>query len=165
MCSSDLDEPVAADGPIAPLLPDVMGGEEDAGAASLLGTVAESGSEEAGAPRAGSDLSGANPAESATALGTAFHRLAQQAIERSERGALFCPDEAAITAQIQKEALSASQQQRLRTALARWLASDEAARFSDFAHRGAEVPFIVAVPAPSAAAANPAAAADRKSVV
>ncbi len=184
---ADSDEPVAADGPIAPLLPDVIGGEEDAGAASLLGTVAESGSEEAGVPRAasgpsgaspaaaasaaeaiaaafsldvaGSDLSGANPAESATALGTAFHRLAQQAIERSERGALFCPDEAAITAQIQKEALSASQQQRLRTALARWLASDEAARFSDFAHRGAEVPFIVAVPAPSAAAADPAAAA------
>nr|WP_272897940.1 UvrD-helicase domain-containing protein [Adlercreutzia mucosicola] len=156
---ADSDELVAADGPIAPLLSDVMGGEEDAGAASLLGTVAESGSEEAGAPRAASGPSGANPAESATALGTAFHRLAQQAIERSERGALFCPDEAAITAQIQKEALSASQQQRLRTALARWLASDEAARFSDFAHRGAEVPFIVAVPAPSAAAADPAAAA------
>ncbi|MCI9262099.1 UvrD-helicase domain-containing protein [uncultured Adlercreutzia sp.] len=82
-------------------------------------------------------------AESATALGTAFHRLAQQAIERSMDGALFRPDEAAIAAQIQKEDLSAGQQQRLRTALERWLSSDEAARFASFAHRGAEVPFMV----------------------
>lgn len=93
----------------------------------------------------------ANPAapESATALGTAFHRLAQQAIERSTDGALFVPSEVAIAAQIQKEALSAGQQQRLRTALERWLASDEAARFAGFAHRGAEVPFIVKLQAPA----------------
>lgn len=93
----------------------------------------------------------ADPAapESATALGTAFHRLAQQAIERSADGALFAPGEAAIAAQIQKEALSASQQQRLRTALERWLASDEAARFAGFAHRGAEVPFTVKLQAPA----------------
>ena len=51
--------------------------------------------------------------ESATALGTAFHRLAQQAIELSERGALFCPGEATVEAQIQKESLSAGQQERL----------------------------------------------------
>lgn len=87
--------------------------------------------------------------ESATALGTAFHRLAQQAIERSVDGALFVPDEAAVAAQIQKEALSAGQQKRLCTALARWLASDEAARFAGFAHRGAEVPFIVEMQAPA----------------
>ena len=85
--------------------------------------------------------------ESATALGTAFHRLAQQAIERSEQGALFTPGEAAIAAQIQKEGLSADQQKRLRTALARWLASDEAARFAAYENRAAEVPFIVQVPA------------------
>lgn len=65
--------------------------------------------------------------ESATALGTAFHRLAQQAIERSERGSLFAPSETAIRAQIQKEGLSEEQQARLRAALVRWLGSDEAA--------------------------------------
>lgn len=85
--------------------------------------------------------------ESATALGTAFHRLAQQAIERSEQGALFTPGEAAIAAQIQKEGLSAGQQERLRQALDRWLGSDEAARFAAYENRAAEVPFIVRVPA------------------
>lgn len=88
--------------------------------------------------------------ESATALGTAFHRLAQQAIELSGQGALFVPGEAAIQAQIQKEGLSEGQQARLRQALDRWLASDEAARFASFEHRAAEVPFIVRVPAASA---------------
>lgn len=85
--------------------------------------------------------------ESATALGTAFHRLAQQAIERSEQGALYIPGEAAIAAQIQKEGLSAGQQERLRQALDRWLGSDEAARFAAYENRAAEVPFIVQVPA------------------
>ncbi|MEY8460940.1 UvrD-helicase domain-containing protein [Eggerthellaceae bacterium 24-137] len=94
--------------------------------------------------------------ESATALGTAFHRLAQQAIERSERGALFVPSEMAIRAQIQKESLSEGQQVRLRQALSRWLGSDEAARFASFESRSAEVPFIVQVPA-SALANDPAA--------
>lgn len=85
------------------------------------------------------------PEESATALGTAFHRLAQQAIELSERGALFRPGEAAVEAQIQKEGLSAGQQERLRAALARWLGSDEAARFASYERRRAEVPFTVAI--------------------
>ena len=83
--------------------------------------------------------------ESATALGTAFHRLAQQAIELSERGALFCPGEAAVEAQIQKESLSAGQQERLHRALTRWLGSDEAVRFASYEHRRAEVPFTVAL--------------------
>ncbi len=90
---------------------------------------------------------GDDAAESATALGTAFHRLAQQAIELSERGTLFVPGEAAVEAQIQKEGLSVGQQERLRVALARWLGSDEAARFAAYEHRAAEVPFIVQVPA------------------
>lgn len=94
--------------------------------------------------------------ESATALGTAFHRLAQQAIERSERGALFVPGEAAVRAQIQKENLSEGQQVRLQQALSRWLGSDEAARFASFENRSAEEPFIVQVPA-SALANDPAA--------
>ena len=107
--------------------------------------------EGAGAPDAeGADgaaaVADATP-ESATALGTAFHRLAQQAIERSEQGALFTPGEAAIAAQIQKEGLSAGQQERLRQALDRWLGSDEAARFAAYENRAAEVPFIVRVPA------------------
>ncbi|MEC4272618.1 UvrD-helicase domain-containing protein [Adlercreutzia sp. R25] len=89
----------------------------------------------------------AKESESATALGTAFHRLAQQAIELSERGALFSPGEAAIVAQIQKESLSAGQQERLRTALDRWLGSDAAARFAAYENRRAEVPFTVHVPA------------------
>ena len=155
---ADSDEPVAADGPIAPLPPDALGEGEGAAMVSLPEEVAGSACGDAFAAvavAAGSSSPSANPAESATALGTAFHRLAQQAIERSNQGALFCPDEAAIAAQIQKEALSASQQQRLRTALARWLSSDEAARFAGFAHRGAEVPFIVAVPACGAPAADP----------
>ena len=83
--------------------------------------------------------------ESATALGTAFHRLAQQAIELSERGALFCPGEAAVEAQIQKESLSAGQQERLYRAMTRWLGSDEAVRFASYEHRRAEVPFTVAL--------------------
>ena len=99
----------------------------------------------------GSRESGGSPAcvlgaqESATALGTAFHRLAQQAIERSERGSLFAPSEAAVRAQIQKEGLSEEQQARLRAALVRWLGSDEAALFAAFENRRAEVPFTVAI--------------------
>ena len=81
----------------------------------------------------------------ATALGTAFHRLAQQAIERSGDGRLWTPPEEAVAAQIQKERLTDGQQERLRAALARWLDSPEAARFAAHGHRGAEVPFIVAI--------------------
>lgn len=77
--------------------------------------------------------------------GTAFHRLAQQAIECSERGSLFAPSETAIRAQIQKEGLSEEQQARLRAALVRWLGSDEAVRFAAFENRRAEVPFTVAI--------------------
>ncbi|MCI8424570.1 MAG: UvrD-helicase domain-containing protein [Adlercreutzia sp.] len=97
--------------------------------------------------------------ESATALGTAFHRLAQQAIERAAGGALFRPSEAAIEAQIQKEGLSEGQQVRLHVALDRWLSSDEAARFAAHANLGAEVPFIVEF-APEPSAADGAAPAD-----
>lgn len=113
----------------------------DVAASDAAGEVAESACELADDPHDGAS------AESATALGTAFHRLAQQAIERSADGALFHPGEAAIAAQIEKEGLSARQQERLRAALARWLFSDEAARFASCAHRGAEVPFTVALPA------------------
>ncbi|WP_304426989.1 UvrD-helicase domain-containing protein [uncultured Adlercreutzia sp.] len=100
----------------------------------------------------GSDIREAVPGEDATALGLAFHRLAQQAIERAAGGALFRPSEAAIEAQIQKEGLSDGQQVRLHVALDRWLASDEAARFAAHANLGAEVPFIVEfAPEPPAA--------------
>lgn len=99
-------------------------------------------------PESAPDVSADVASESATALGTAFHRLAQQAIERSTGGALFHPGEAAIAAQIEKEGLTPAQQERLRTALSRWFASDEAARFAARIHRGAEVPFTVVLPAP-----------------
>ena len=44
-----------------------------------------------------------------------------------------------------KEGLSEEQQARLRTALVRWLGSDEAALFAAFENRRAEVPFTVAI--------------------
>ncbi|MEE0706023.1 MAG: PD-(D/E)XK nuclease family protein, partial [Adlercreutzia sp.] len=130
---------------------------EDAGGAVLADGAGEAREERepvapmpvAGAAGRPESPAAGSAAESATALGTAFHRLAQQAIERSADGALFVPSESAIEAQIQKEGLSAGQQERLRTALERWLASDEAARFAGFAHRGAEVPFIVRLQAPA----------------
>lgn len=103
-----------------------------------------------GLPKEAACSSGGALGEDATALGRAFHRLAQQAIERSRRSALFCPGEAALVAQIQKEGLSDGQQERLRAALARWLASEVAARFASFETRSAEVPFTVRVPAASA---------------
>lgn len=149
------DEPAAEDEagravPVAEIAAGALA-EQEGDAASESSDADVRSPEGAGAPDAeGADgaaaAADATP-ESATALGTAFHRLAQQAIERSEQGALFTPGEAAIAAQIQKEGLSADQQKRLRTALARWLASDEAARFAAYENRAAEVPFIVQVPA------------------
>ena len=149
------DEPATEDEegravPIADLAAGVLA-EQEGVAASGASAASSLPAEGAGASVAEGADSAAAAAdavpESATALGTAFHRLAQQAIERSERGALFVPGEAAIRAQIQKEGLSEGQQARLRQALDRWLASDEAARFAAFEHRAAEVPFIVRVPA------------------
>ncbi|MEC4183274.1 PD-(D/E)XK nuclease family protein [Adlercreutzia sp. R21] len=137
---ADSDEPVAEDdeGRIAPAFFEPSAGAE---------AVSESTPSAVGATPGWPAGAAEDVPESATALGTAFHRLAQQAIERSDQGALFCPGEAAIVAQIQKEGLSEGQQARLRQALSRWLGSDESARFASFEMRSAEVPFIVQVPA------------------
>ncbi len=84
--------------------------------------------------------------EDATALGTAFHHLAQLAIiERARRGggALICPSEEHIEAQIDKLDLSSGQIIRLRQALENWFASDVAACFAQHDDISAEVPFMV----------------------
>lgn len=86
--------------------------------------------------------------EDATALGTAFHHLAQLAIiERARRGggALVCPSEEHIEAQIDKLDLSSGQIIRLRQALENWFASDVAACFAQHDDISAEVPFMVRI--------------------
>lgn len=83
------------------------------------------------------------PDEDATALGTAFHRLAQRAIDTYREGALVMPDEEAIRAQIRAQHLSTLQEQRLRRALNRWFASDVAQQFVACGTPRAEVPFMV----------------------
>lgn len=88
--------------------------------------------------------------EDATALGTAFHRLAQRAIvlARAQRQAPFIlalPDEEAIAAQIRAQGLSVNQSERLRQALDRWFGSDLAQRFGAHGTIAAEVPFMVRI--------------------
>lgn len=88
------------------------------------------------------------PEEDATALGTAFHRLAQLTIE-SYTQMLVSPSEEAIQAQIQQNNLSHGQAQRLRKALATWFASDVCAELTQTGKPRAEVPFMVALQTPA----------------
>ncbi len=87
--------------------------------------------------------------EDATALGTAFHHLAQQAIiacaasERPRR--LRCPAPEAVEAQVRQGHLTEGQQERLSAALSRWFGSALAERFAACATVAAEVPFMVTV--------------------
>lgn len=86
--------------------------------------------------------------ESATALGTAFHRLCQRSILKARQDGLRSlprPDDAAVAAQVRACELSAAQEKRLRRALDLWLGSDLAASFSAFGPIAAEVPFSVVV--------------------
>lgn len=86
--------------------------------------------------------------EDATALGTAFHHLAQRAIIAATNegsDALQCPDPLAVQAQVRQGALSEGQEQRLDEALDRWFGSDLAQRFARFGAIAAEVPFMVLV--------------------
>lgn len=93
-------------------------------------------------------LESATP-EDATALGTAFHRLAQMAIELAsespapERRASV-PD-GALQVQVDKMRLSESQASRLGKALSLWMASEECASFLSHRNIAAEVPFSVPV--------------------
>ena len=87
--------------------------------------------------------------EDATALGTAFHHLAQRAIiacaAEPQPRALRCPDQAAVQAQVRQGVLSAGQQERLHAALDRWFASAVAQRFATCEAIAAEVPFMVVI--------------------
>ncbi len=93
------------------------------------------------------------PDEDATALGTAFHRLAQRVICAWEGGPLACPPAEAIAAQERGQKLTPDQAARLTAALERWFDSDEAAALCRCAQTGslaAEVPFMIALgPAPA----------------
>ena len=82
-------------------------------------------------------------ADAATNLGTAFHRLAQLAVLAWQPGcALERPGAARQRVLERSCALSAAQCERLDAALARWFASDVAARVAGCANVRAEVPFF-----------------------
>ncbi|WP_251198522.1 UvrD-helicase domain-containing protein [Anaerotardibacter muris] len=81
--------------------------------------------------------------ESAVALGTAFHRLAQRVIEsRHVPGEVPLLPESAFEAQVVANELSPEQIDRLHASLDRWLASDLCARFMAAPRIYAEVPFM-----------------------
>ena len=85
-------------------------------------------------------------ADKATDLGTAFHRLAQQAVcTHAESAALVCPDKSHVDALARHCGLSDLQRIRLTEALARWFESDLATRVATFSRPRAEVPFFVRV--------------------
>lgn len=86
--------------------------------------------------------------DDATALGTAFHLMAQRAVEQMNASAsrdLACPPPDAIAACARRCALSDGQAQRLDAALDRWFASDAARDLAAFGAVAAEVPFAVRV--------------------
>lgn len=85
-------------------------------------------------------------ADKATDLGTAFHRLAQQAVCAHDEGApLICPGKSHVDALARHCGLSDLQRIRLTEALARWFESDVAARVVTFSRLRAEVPFFMRV--------------------
>lgn len=89
--------------------------------------------------------------QSATALGTAFHRLAQRTIEsRREPGVVPDLPESALKAQVRACELTPEQAKRLEIALDRWLASDLCAHFMSYGHIRAEVPFMLELDADGA---------------
>ncbi len=92
--------------------------------------------------------------ESATDLGTAFHRLAQLAILVAKRDGLpelTCPPESAIAAQVRSCGLSAGQEARLVEALHRWFGSECAHQLMSHGEMYAEMPFYVMIPDDGAA--------------
>lgn len=87
----------------------------------------------------------------ATALGTAFHRLAQLAIiHRAATGTahLEAPSESAMRAQEERLGLSPSQSERLRRALDGWFSSAAARELCQGDSLDAEVPFMVRIDRP-----------------
>ena len=81
--------------------------------------------------------------ENATALGTAFHRLAQRAIAQFDGFELKRPAAEVIAAQVRAQGLTPSQELRLGVALDRWFASDIARALVAKGVPRAEVPFMV----------------------
>ena len=82
----------------------------------------------------------------AFALGTAFHRLAQRAIEsRREVGVVPELSVEAFQAQVRQGGLSPEAGQRLAQAVERWFASDLCKRFFACEHIYAEVPFMLEI--------------------
>ena len=84
--------------------------------------------------------------QSATALGTAFHRLAQRAIEsRREVGIVPELPASAFVAQVKLGDLSQPQEKRLDEATQRWFSSDLCKRFFACERIYAEVPFMLEI--------------------
>lgn len=81
--------------------------------------------------------------ENATALGTAFHRLAQRAIAQFDGVELKRPAAEVIAAQVRAQGLTPLQEVRLSAALDRWFASDIARSLVAKGVPRAEVPFMV----------------------
>ncbi len=80
----------------------------------------------------------------ATSLGTAFHRLAQNAIDSRCQGKLSFPEGNLIQNQCRELSLTGVQQQRLVHALHRWFDSAIAQELASHLFVYAEVPFMVA---------------------
>lgn len=87
-----------------------------------------------------------NDSDKATDFGTAFHRLAQHAVEHRVPGApLAMPPAFRIRMMMRTCGLDGRQWSRLDDALERWFSSDEARRMEAWPSLQAEVPFFVAL--------------------
>ena len=84
---------------------------------------------------------------SATDVGSAFHRIGQLAVVRTQAtGGLVIPDAEAVDAIARSYRIQGDVRKRLDCALDRWFASDIAREVQGFARLRAEVPFMVPVP-------------------
>ena len=87
-----------------------------------------------------------NDSDKATDFGTAFHRLAQYAVEHRAPGApLAMPPASRIRMMMRTCGLDGRQWSRLDDALERWFGCDEARRMESWPGLQAEVPFFVAL--------------------
>ncbi|MGN0302543.1 MAG: UvrD-helicase domain-containing protein [Anaerotardibacter sp.] len=87
-----------------------------------------------------------NQTNTAVLLGSAFHRVAQYAIEiaaQTEAKNLILPGPSIVEAQAKQWELTPDQRLRLDTALTWWFSSDIAQAFAQHRMRAAEVPFMV----------------------
>lgn len=85
-------------------------------------------------------LFGQADADKATNLGTAFHRLAQYAVETGR-----VPDDARVEASATAQGLSDKHNERLRKALSNWFNSEIYAQTQSFTLRRAELPFFIPI--------------------